>query len=261
MKVIILAAGQGTRLRPYTDDRPKCMVELAGCPILHHQLAVLRQAQPDEIILVGGYESDQLDIPGVSLLHNFRYDQTNMVSTLFCAGEHMQAGEDLLITYGDIVFEKRVLDAVLECDGEVVLGADLDWRRLWELRMDDPLSDAETFVMTGGNRVTELGKQPKSYEEVQAQYMGVIRVRGDKVRDFISAYGSMDRGKSYDGKDFDNMYMTSFLQHLIDSGWDVRAALVNGGWLEIDTADELESFNDLHKSGELDDFVALGTSR
>lgn len=42
MRAIILAAGQGTRLRPYTNDRPKCMVELLGKPLLHRQLEVLR---------------------------------------------------------------------------------------------------------------------------------------------------------------------------------------------------------------------------
>ena len=39
--VILLAAGEGTRLRPHTDDRPKCLVELAGRPLLHHNLQVL----------------------------------------------------------------------------------------------------------------------------------------------------------------------------------------------------------------------------
>ena len=44
MKAIILAAGQGTRLRPYTNDRPKCMVPLQGRPLIEHQLGVLRGA-------------------------------------------------------------------------------------------------------------------------------------------------------------------------------------------------------------------------
>lgn len=258
MKVIILAAGQGTRLRPYTDDRPKCMVELAGRPLLHHQLDVLRQAKLDDITVVGGYQSDQLNIPDVSLVLNPRYEQTNMVYTLFCAAEHMQSGDDLLISYGDIVFERQVLDSVLDCAGDVVVAADRDWQRLWRLRMDDPLSDAETFKVTDKNRVTELGKKPKSYNDIEAQYMGLIRIRKDKVHAFIAAYESLDQSQCYDGMDIGNMYMTSFLQNLIDSGWDVRAAMVNGGWLEIDSADELEAYNILYKSGGLDEFIVLG---
>lgn len=49
----------------------------------------------------------------------------------------------------------------------------------------------------------------------------------------------MDRGAVYDGKDFDNMYMTSFLQYLIDGGWEVRAAFIENGWAEVDCEADL----------------------
>lgn len=257
MKVIILAAGKGTRLRPYTNDRPKCMAPLVGKPMLDRQLEVLRRGGVDDITLVGGYQADKIQAPGVSLVTNPRYDETNMVATLFCAAGVMKPGEDLLITYGDIVFEDRVLQAVLNTDADVVLGADREWRRLWEIRMDDPLSDAETFKMTDGNRVIELGKKPESYADAQAQYMGVIKVRGDKVADFLRAYEAMDREAEYDGKDFDNMYMTSFIQYLIDAGWDVRAALVDNGWLEVDTTDELEEYEAMARQGCLEQICKL----
>ena len=251
MKAIILAAGQGARLRPHTNDRPKCMVPLAGKPMLHRQLEVLRRGGVVDITLVGGYQADKLQAPDVSVVTNPRYDQTNMVTTLFCAAEAMKPGEDLLITYGDIVFEDRVLKAVLDGEGEICLAADREWRRLWESRMDDPLSDAETFKMKDGNRVVELGKQPRSYADAEAQYMGLIRVRGDRVADFKAAYEAMDRDTEYDGKDFDNMYMTSFVQHLIDTGWDVRACLVSNGWIEVDTADELAIYDGMARRGDL----------
>ena len=257
MKAIILAAGQGTRLRPYTNDRPKCMVPLAGKPMLHRQLDVLREQGVGDITLVGGYKAEKLQASGVSVVTNPRYDQTNMVATLFCAEDAMVTGEDLLISYGDIVFEPSVLRAVLDCEAEIGLGADREWRRLWETRMDDPLSDAETFKMSDGYRVIELGKKPESYADVQAQYMGLIRVRGDRVSHFIDAYKSMDRAAIYDGKDFDNMYMTSFIQYLIDADWDVRACLVDNGWLEVDTADELAIYEQMAESGSLDSYCRL----
>ena len=257
MKVIILAAGKGSRLRPYTNDRPKCMVPLAGKPMLHRQVDVLRGAGLSDITLVGGYKADCLEAKDARVLLNPKYDSTNMVTTLFCAREQMVYGEDLLITYGDIVFEPRVLKSVLDTEGDVVLGADLEWRRLWETRMDDPLSDAETFKIQEGNRVVELGKTPKSYEEAQAQYMGIIKVSAERVKDLKAIYDQMDRSETYDGKDFDNMYMTSFIQHLIDIGWDVRAALVKNGWLEIDTSDELEIYNSQYDSGRLSKIIDI----
>lgn len=258
MKVIVLAAGEGTRLRPYTNDRPKCMVELAGRPLLHHQLDVLKACgiKPNDIALVGGYLKEKLSAPGVKIYVNERFSKTNMVNTLFCAESFMDSNQDLLICYGDVVYEQRVLEELLKTEGELVLAADKLWRRLWSLRMEDPLSDAETFKIKSEN-VVELGKKPKSYDEVQAQYMGLIKVRADKVEDFINFYHSLDNSKTYDGKSFDNMYMTSLIQAMIDSGWRVRPALVNNGWLEVDSAGELETYSRMHDIGSLDSYVLL----
>lgn len=258
MRVIILAAGQGKRLRPYTHDRPKCMVLLGGKPLLHHQLETLKQCgvSTDQIALVGGYLNERLEAPGVKQFKNESYAVSNMVSTLFCAEQFMNENEDLLICYGDIIYEPDVLNTLLSTDGEVVLAADLAWKVLWALRMDDPLSDAETFKMKSGN-VIELGKKPGSYDEVQAQYMGLIRIRADMVKKFIDFYSSIDKSGSFDGQDFDNMYMTSLIQQLIDSGWDVRPALVKNGWLEVDTASELEQYSAMVSEGTLDPYIKL----
>jgi L-glutamine-phosphate cytidylyltransferase len=247
MKVIILAAGQGTRLRPYTNDRPKCMVKLHGKPLLHHQLSVMSGLgiQSKDIALVGGYLQDALLAPGVKQYTNSRYAETNMVSTLFCAEEFMQLEEDLIIAYGDIVYEPKVLDSLMQTQGDIVLTADTDWYKLWSLRMENPLDDAETFKMDDAGNVIELGKVPTSLSDVQAQYMGLIKVSGQKVQEFIDFYHHLDHKKNYDGNNFDNMYMTSFLQSLIDNHWRVVPALVSNGWLEVDTAFELEMYEEM----------------
>ena len=251
MKAFILAAGQGTRLRPYTDDRPKCMVPLAGRPLLHYQLDVLRSAGIEDITVIGGYRADQLDTKGAPVVINQRYALTNMVATLFCATDRMLGGADVLISYGDIVFEPRVLAKVLETPGELVVAADLDWQQLWRARMADPLSDAETFRMTDGNRIVELGKRAHDYRQIEAQYIGLIRVPGERVSRLVEAYRSIDQTAQFDGNDFDNMYMTRFVEYLIAVGWDVRAALIQNGWLELDTGADLERYQALWHRGDL----------
>ena len=258
MQTLILAAGQGTRLRPYTNDRPKCMVALAGKPLLHRQMAAMAACGVSNgITIIGGYRSEDLDTLGGDLVLNPEYATTNMVRTLFCAREKMKPGEDLLISYGDIVYEPSVLKSVLDCDEPVCLAADREWKRLWQLRMEEPLDDAETFVMDEFGFVTELGKKPSDYSQVHAQYMGLIKVRGDRVQAFLDVFDSLDRSAIYDGKDFNNMYMTSFIQHLINTGWPVKACLVDNGWLEVDTADELEAYSAMAEKGELASYCAL----
>lgn len=240
MKAIILAAGKGTRLRPLTDDKPKCLVELAGKPLLEHQLTTLRAGGVDDIHIVGGYRSEQLDRPGVTLHINERYAETNMVNTLFAAEAVMTGDTDLIISYGDIVYEPRVLAALKTVDAPIGLVVDREWQRYWAARMDDPLSDAETLKLTDGDRLVELGKKPQSYDEIQGQYIGLIKVRADYVEHLAEIWRAMDRDVTYDGKKYDNMYMTSFIQHLINSGVEVRAAFIKGGWAEIDCQRDLD---------------------
>lgn len=260
MNTIILAAGQGTRLHPYTVDRPKCMVSLGGKPLLHWQLEVLHGCGIENITLVAGYKAENIDASGVKTIVNPKYASTNMVETLFCAREDMSPNEDLLICYGDIVYESVVLKTLIKSTAPVNISADRQWKRLWQLRMDEPLEDAETFKMDTGGAVIEVGKKPRSYEEIQAQYMGLIFVRGEYVEKFVTFYDKLDRGKIYDGKNFSNMYMTSFIQQLIDNGWHVSASLVNNGWLEIDTAEELEMYQKLHDSGKLREYCDLASN-
>lgn len=244
MKAIILAAGQGTRLHPLTDDKPKCLVRLAGKPLLDHQLEVLRAFGVDDIHVVAGYCADQLDRPDFTRHINERYAETNMVSTLFVAESVMTGETDLIISYGDIVYELYVLAALQAVDAPIGLAVDREWRRYWSARMDDPLVDAETLKLTDDNRVVELGKMPESYADIQGQYIGLIKIRADHVARLPKVWRAMDRAANYDGKDYDNMYMTSFIQHLIDSGWEARAALIAKGWAEIDCETDLDLATD-----------------
>ena len=69
-KVILLVAGEGKRLRPYTLDRPKCMVEIDGISLIDRQLVVLKAEGLDNIVMIGGYKADMLKREGIKLKIN-----------------------------------------------------------------------------------------------------------------------------------------------------------------------------------------------
>ena len=258
MKLIILAAGEGKRLRPLTDNRPKCLVNLKGKSLLSRQLSTIKAnlISSQDIALVGGYRHQDLNSFGLQVFNNTRFSSTNMVSTLFCASDFIEHNEDLIISYGDIVYEEKILEALLGSDAELSVVADKSWEKLWSLRMSNPLDDAETFIMDERQHISELGKRPKSIKQVQAQYIGLIKVRKDMVQNFKDIYHKMDKDRVYDGQDFDNMYMTSFIQYLIDNQWEVKATLINNGWLEVDTIADLECYENLPKKS-LDSYCFL----
>jgi choline kinase len=195
-----------------------------------------------DIAIVGGYLQEEIIAPEIKQFTNIDYDKTNMVATLFCAQEWMEPGEDLLICYSDIVYRPEIVETVLKNDGEISLAADKNWKKLWSLRMENPLEDAETFKINRDGKLIELGKKPNSYDDIEAQYIGITKIQGKKVKDFIDFYHQLDKSLLYDGKNFANMFMTSIIQSLIDNNWDVRPAFVSGGWFEVDSVEDLEVY-------------------
>ena len=100
-KLVILAAGEGTRLRPLTDNIPKCMVPLEGKPLVKYQIETAREVGLIDIHVIGGYRHDVIDFDGITKHVNEAYASTNMVSSLFCAQTELNS--DVIVGYGDIV--------------------------------------------------------------------------------------------------------------------------------------------------------------
>jgi len=237
MKAIILAAGEGRRLRPMTENRPKCMVLFHGKSILDYQLETLQNCGIQDIVVVRGYCADAIKNVGIRFVFNPLYTKSNMVYSLFCAERELTG--DLIISYGDIVYSTAVLKSLLDCNADIAITVDTKWRELWELRMENPLADAETLILDSNKNVLELGKKAERIDEIQGQYMGLIKISSNVIEKVKIFYQTMDRFKLYDGKNFNNMYMTSFLQNMIDNGFIIRAVPIAGGWVEIDSLPDL----------------------
>lgn len=243
MRQIILAAGRGTRLAPLTDDRPKCMVELAGRPLIHRQLDVVRQAGIREIVLVGGYRADQLPTEGVTLVMNEAYETTNMVRSLFRARGHFDGG--FIMSYGDIVFSSSALKAVMNSEADVAVAIDRQWHSYWQERFADPLDDAETLRIGNAGSIIEIGAKPKSLDEIEGQYIGLVKFSAAGVAALLRAHDAAETAERGGGRPFgcprslDKLYMTDLLQGMIDMGTAVMPAYIDGGWLEVDSPTDL----------------------
>ena len=134
MKAIVLAAGEGSRLRPLTDDKPKCMVEYKGKPIIDYVLQALAENEIRDVVVVKGYKAERLERSAVRYYVNEDYASTNMVHTLFCAEEEMN--DDIIVSYADIVYRPEILSCLLQAPHDFSVVVDKDWRKLWEARME-----------------------------------------------------------------------------------------------------------------------------
>lgn len=250
MKAILLAAGSGTRLRPHTDDKPKCLVPLAGRTLLERQLASLKAAGVTEIAVVGGYRAEMLRAAGLRVIVNERWETTNMVESLLCAAAEF-GGAETLVCYADIVYEPRLIAALRKAPGDLSVLVDDAWRRLWEIRFADPLSDAETLKVGPGGRLLEIGGKPRSLADIESQYIGLLKFTPGAFAAAAALCAKARGGAGLGGRTVEKAFMTDLIQGLIDEGRDVRAERVSGGWLEVDSTTDLERYERMKADGTL----------
>eukprot|EP00002_Diphylleia_rotans_P032678 TRINITY_DN687_c0_g15_i1.p1 TRINITY_DN687_c0_g15~~TRINITY_DN687_c0_g15_i1.p1 ORF type:complete len:541 (+),score=123.22 TRINITY_DN687_c0_g15_i1:111-1733(+) len=239
VRAVLLVAGQGARLRPYTDEYPKCMVPYQGRPIIDYILSSLRASKIDDIVMIKGYREETLHRAGVRERVNPRFAETNMVGSLFSAESELETTKDVVMSYGDIVYHPSIVAKLLESTADISVIIDRKWQELWEGRMENPLSDAETLKLDG-DKIIEIGKKPKSLDEIQGQYIGLVKFSGRVLPKIRAYYHSLDRAALYDGKTFDQMYMTSFLQNIADNVLPLTAVFIDGGWTEVDSPQDLD---------------------
>ena len=240
MRAIILAAGRGSRLHPFTEDCPKCLTELGGQTLIENQITTLRGAGIDDIVIVTGYLSEMLALPGIRQVRNDLWATTNMVESLFCAKQLF--GDDLIISYGDIIYEPAMIEALMASNEDISVVIDTGWQAYWEHRFEDPLSDAETLRLDDAGRILEIGNKPKSLDQIEAQYTGLMRFRGPGVTALADAYASLRQQHRpwMEVRPLEQAYMTDLLMEMILTGQDVYGIPVNRGWYEIDTPHDLD---------------------
>lgn len=114
-KAIILAAGRGRRLMPYTADRPKCLVEVGGRPILYYQLRALEKYGIKKVVMVAGYQAEKIkdyvrdNFSGlkVEFVYNPDYLSTNDIYSLYLARSYLNDG--VIILDSDVLFHPKIL--------------------------------------------------------------------------------------------------------------------------------------------------------
>ena len=129
MQAIILVAGQGSRLRPFTDHRPKCLVEVHGRPMLAYQLQALHAAGVRDCVIVVGHRAGQIQNTvgkryrdmRISYVENPRYDSTNNIYSLWLARRAIR--DDVLLLEGDLIYDPALLTDLIEmpCDNAAVV--------------------------------------------------------------------------------------------------------------------------------------------
>ncbi len=235
MQAVILAAGQGTRLRPLTDRCPKCLVEVQGKPILQHQLEALSDAGLRECIIVVGYRAEQVrDYFGahfrnlsITYVENEIFDRTNNIYSLWLARPRIT--EDLLLLEGDLVFDSGLLMDLLEVPNKNAAVVD----------RFQPFMNG-TVVLTHGDRATAmvLGReQPRGFDyESALKTVNIYKFSHQAV-----SYVLMPALAAYVSQGQTDIFYEAAISSAIAEGTLQLEVLRTGprAWGEIDTREDL----------------------
>jgi choline kinase len=236
MKAIILAAGRGSRMKNLTDEKPKCLIEVRGRSLLEWQLKALRKAGLSDIAIVTGYQRELLAHRGLVEFHNPHWATTNMVSSLACAAEWLES-EPCIVSYSDIFYDASAVTAMINCPAKLAITYDENWLKLWQKRFSDPLLDAETFRLNKDGGLAEIGNKPKSIEEIEGQYMGLLLFTPDGWAEVVQIRDNMSAAIR------DQMHMTGTLQKIIEAARvPIAAYPYQGVWGEVDNTADLSIY-------------------
>jgi len=246
-KAIILAAGPGSRLRPLTDDKPKCMLEINGKTLIERQIETFRNCGIDDITVVKGYKKNMINYPGVKYYINRNYKNNNILESLMYAEKEMDS--EFIASYSDILYDEGIIKNLMKSDADISIVTDTDWVSHYKDRYQHPIEEAEKVAVKDG-RVTRISKIINP-NEAYGEFIGLVKFSNRGADILVKEFNRVK--KEFQGKPFqtaasaEKAYLTDMIQELIDKGHKVENVDIKGSWLEIDTLEDYERAQKLIK--------------
>jgi L-glutamine-phosphate cytidylyltransferase len=220
MDAVILAAGRGSRLN---EGRPKCLVEIGGRPLIHHQLDALRSAGIERVTVVVGYQGGDVchALPdGTRVVFNDRYAETNSLYSFMLA--RPDVGDDVLVLNADVLFHPVIPRVLVGWNGSVLA---------YDSSSGD---DAEHMkVEIRGGALTAMSKELPA-DRTAGENVGMIRLSGDL------AAATFDAGAAILAAGHERDWLASAVD-IAAVGHRLHCLDVRGlPWTEIDFPEDLE---------------------
>jgi len=232
-KAIILSAGQGRRLLPLTEGTPKCLLPVSGKPVVAWQIDTLLAAGIDEIIVVGGFQIDQVErllseryrnVPGVKTKYNPFYEVADNLASCWIARQEMNT--DFLLLNGDTLIDNALLVGVLNNKVSPITLC-IDFK--------DKFDEDDMKVQLGVNGQVKQVSKKLSAAETDAESIGLIRFSGEGTGIFRTAIEKALR----DPANLRSWYLT-IINQLAKIGIVSSHSVSGRLWCEIDFLHDLQ---------------------
>ena len=232
------------------QDKPLCMLPLAGKPLLERQLDTLRLAGTSTASVVVGFQKDKVNISGIEKIENKDYETKGSAHSVMCGLS--KASTATLVCYSDILVDQQIPETLLKSEHPITLVIDQAFRTL--PRRDKSLDlvletkeDSELTVrkMRLGNfkKISKIGKKIKT-ENAGYEFIGMMLFSREGLaaaqqawKEVLSEYKAKP---FYEAESMDQASMTDLLQYLIDKGTEVRGLVIDHGWSELYSLEDYE---------------------
>lgn len=234
IRVLILAAGLGTRLAPITNDKPKSLVPVNGTPILLKQIDNLHKNGVYNITIISGYKADILEKtvherhPEIQIIENVDYATTNNMYSAYL-GRLAVEGHAFLMMNADVFYDASVVKALLECNASNAIVTDIG--RYLEESMK---------VVERNGRIVEISKTIAP-EDALGVSIDVYKFSAEggkaffkKCAEYIEMLKEM--------KKWSEVALNDILNEI-----EFIACPLDGRWLEIDNHEDLAAAEKLFK--------------
>lgn len=235
MKSIILAAGTASRLRPLTNNTPKCLLEVAGKKMLQRTIDNLLQKGLKDIVIVTGYLSNMIEdfisttypTLKVDFIYNDVYDNTNNIYSLWLALKHI-GYEDIILLDSDIVFDSEIIVKLKNSPHKNVLAIN-----------NHPLGDEEIKVIADkNNKLLEISKTASIQKSI-GESIGIEIFSKELIFELLLELDEMMKDKI-----LQNVFYEVAFERLISRGISMYAIDTTDYFsMEIDTLQDLEEAN------------------
>lgn len=224
MKIFILAAGMGTRMKPLTDNCPKCLLDVAGKTFIDRQIEVFKNCAINDIYVVTGYRSEMIKQhlkDSVKYIYNPFYETTNSIASLWLAT--LNINDDILIVNSDVIFDEELIKRMIDCKNDINIAVSLEWN-------DERGYKAEIV----DNHVINMSMDIP-HNRIGGEYAGLIYVSKDVLSNLKAQSEKLLSQKQF------NIWFEDMVVEMIKSGNVANVIAVNPDkWYEIDNPKELE---------------------
>jgi choline kinase len=186
MRAVILAAGQGRRLRDVTGDSPKCLTRIGSCTLLERQIGSLRACGVRSVAVVAGFHADDVRRvcgPAVDLVVNTRHESTNSLYSLWLARDLLTDG--FVVLNCDVLFHDQLLWDLLTARDEDAL--------LMAAARGATYSDEEMKIRVRGGRVAEIAKTLDP-ADADGENVGIAKFGADGAKLLVDEMGDVLAG-------------------------------------------------------------------